>query len=170
MAIVSSTKPSCSGGERTYTVLRILRFDPVVGKAPPSWHIIVVAVEGLLLVIFVIIIFIIGVCCCCVKRQKSITYTYPTTNSPAPTSPLELKKHKSILKPCPSESPDSEDSQQKNSVHFVEVMSTDDIGREAPPLSDLDSREPMHESSSSVGAFEEDSQSLTSNSSFPHQL
>ena len=186
MAVVSSTKPSCSGGERTYIVLRILRFDQVVDNDPPPWHIIG-AVAGLLLVIIVVVIFISGVCCCCVKRQKSITDTYPITNSPAPTSPLELKKHKSILKPCPSESPDSEDPRQKNSVRFVEVISTDDIhifDREAPPLSprlsnghangkvleDLDSPEPMHESSSSVGAFEEDSQSLTSNSSFPHQL
>ena len=187
MAIVSSTKPYCSGGERTYIVLRIVRFDPVVGMDPPPWHIIVGAVEGLLLVTIVVIVFIIGVCCCCVKRQKNITESdiYPITNSPAPNlSPLKLKKHKSILKPCPSESPDSEDPRQKDSACFVEVISTDDIhifDREAPPLSprlsnghangkvleDLDSPEPMHESSSSIGAFEEDSQSLTSNSSFP---
>ena len=187
MAIVSSSKPACSAGEKTYIVLRILESDPQVAMDDSlHWYIIVGVVAGLLLLI-IVVIFIIGVCFYRVKRQKSITDTYPITNSPAPTSPLELKKHKSILKSCPSESPDSEDPRQKNSVRFVEVISTDDIhifDREAPPLSprlsnghanskvleDLDSPEPMHESSSSVGAFEEDSQSLTSNSSFPHQL
>ena len=171
MAIVSSSKPACSVGEQTNISLHILRFDSVDGIDPLPWYIIVGVVAGLLLLISVIII--IGVCCCCVKRQKSITDTYPITNSP---------------QPCQAESPDSEDPRQKNSVRFVEVISNDNIhifDREAPALplrqlsnghanakvlEDLDSPELMHKSSSSIGVFDQGSQFLISNSSFPHQL
>ena len=72
-AIVSSSKPACSAGEKTYIVLRILRFDQVDGTDPLPWYIIVGVVADLLLVITVLF-FIIGVCCCFVKRHKNKMY------------------------------------------------------------------------------------------------
>ena len=73
MAIVSSSKPACSAGEKTYILLQILRFDQVGGTDPLPWDIIVGVVTDLLLVITVLF-FIIGMCCCCVKRHKSKMY------------------------------------------------------------------------------------------------
>lgn len=179
IAIATSSKSFCINQLANTTVsLTVLQLVPSTPSLPLFVYVIIGCVVPLVLIIGIFLICI--VCCCCARRQKVFTDTYPISSSPPPGSPaVELKKHKSILKSY-SETTDSEDMRQRNSVRFVEVINKNDIhffDKEAPPsspglsnghvnhkeLEDIDSPQPMSPSSG-VG-FEEDSQSLTSDSS-----